>query len=216
MVHFFVEGPSEDAFLQLFLPRIAPALEFRVKVHQGKGRLPKTRQKPDPTKRGLLDQLPAKLSAYEENSVAAIFVLVDADDDDCRKLASSIKQTVKKAAPWLEHVVRVVVEETESFFLGDQRALAETFEYYDGEAARGWVPDSVCGTWEKLGEVIGDDSGNKRAWAERLAPALSLDPGKNRSPSFKQFIDGVRKIEALAQPKPTRRRKYHHQTKKRR
>ncbi len=57
-----VEGPSERALLERFLPRFQPEHRHVLVEHQGKGRLSGDLDKlSDPNRRGLLDQLPAKL-----------------------------------------------------------------------------------------------------------------------------------------------------------
>ena len=58
-------------------------------------------------------------------------------------------------------------------------------------------PDSICGAWERLAEVLGrkpKDCGgeDKYEWATNISPHLDLDFPK--SPSLRTFIEGLDKI----------------------
>lgn len=194
-----------------------PGHEMRVHPHQGKGALPTDlTARPNPKERGLLDQLPAKLQAFAASTTEedkAVLVLVDADRDDCIELARRIRDAAKALVPELPVLVRIAVEETEAFYLGDLKALKAAYPDADMAAARAYRPDSICGTWEKFGEIVGDDSGNKVAWAEALGPRLTTTLAGSRSPSFRALCSGLRRIVERPTPK-RRRRRYHHVAKK--
>ena len=108
--------------------------------------------------------------------------------------------------------MRIAIEETEAFYLGDQRAIANAFPGADLELLRQHVPDSTPpgGTWELFAKVIDDGGGNKVRWGEKMSKAMSIDPARNRSPSFKAL---ARALRALATPPTTaakRARPYRH------
>ena len=64
-LHILVEGQADEAFLKEWLPKLIPRHPFVVIPHQGKGRLSaEPKKRPNSKRRGLLDQLPAKLRAY--------------------------------------------------------------------------------------------------------------------------------------------------------
>ena len=218
-IHVLVEGPSERVLLERWATRLMRDAEVRVHPHQGKGTLPaKVGMRPDPSRRGLLDQLPAKLRGFSSSLkplTDAVMVLVDADDDDPADLARSIEAVAKKVAPNLSVVVRLAVEETEAFYLGDLNALARTFPEADLRAARRYQADSICGTWELFGRIVGDGGGNKVAWAEAMGPALTVRPAKSRSPSFRGLISGLLSLVSPA-ARRTKVRAYRHLPKKRR
>jgi len=88
-------------------------------------------------------------------------VLIDADSEDANLFAASIEAAVMKVAPDLSVLVRIAVEETEAFYLGDLAGLKEAFLGADMAAARAYVPDSICGTAELFG--------NSRRWWENLS-----------------------------------------------
>jgi len=218
-LHVLVEGPSERAFISRWAPRLVSGQEVRVYPHQGKGTLPaKLDATPDPHQRTLLHQLPAKLRSFAEALDAdsdGVLILVDADDDDPAELAAKIESAVKRIAPKLRVAVRLAVEEMEAFYFGDLKALERVFPGADTNKARTYEPDSICGTWELFGEVIGDGGGNKVAWAEAMGPAVTTRSERSRSPSFRKLIEGVLNLLQTRPAKPKRRRPYRHPPKTR-
>ncbi len=212
-VHILVEGPSERAFFDRWFPRLLPDQHVRVHPHQGKGSLPRVwNAPPDSKARGLLDQLPAKLRGLAQSlnpDVDGVLVLLDADNDEVGTLAQNIVAVAERCAPHLRVRVSVAVEETEAFYLGDLRALGRAYPEADLEAARSYVPDSICGTWELFGAIVGDGGGNKVTWAEAMGPYVTTTPAQSRSPSFRNM---VREIEGLIPPPrvPLKTRPYRH------
>lgn len=213
-IHILVEGSSERAFFDRWVPRFLPAQNVTIHPHQGKGSLPKVwNDRPDVKKRGLLDQLPATLRGLAGSpNVDGVLILLDADDDDAAALQAHIIAVAEQCAPYLHVRVSVAVEETEAFYLGDLRALARAYPEADLEAARAYVPDSICGTWELFGEIIGDDGGNKVAWAETMGPRVTTQPGQSRSPSFRGMIQEMAAL-VPAPRAPGKKRAYRHRPK---
>ena len=212
-IHVLVEGPSERALLDRWIPRLLKGEDFRVHPHHGKGELPpRLGDRPDPKRRGLLDQLPAKLRGFatsKEPQSHSVVVLVDADRDDPGRLARLIAGAAKQVAPDLSVTVCLAIEEIEAFYLGDLKALVKAFPAADLEKARAYEPDSVCNTWELFGEIVGDGGANKVAWAEAMGPLLTTKAQASRSPSFKALVIGL--INLKAKPtKALRRNSYRH------
>ena len=212
-IHVLVEGPSERAFLDHWAPRLLPGYVVRVHPHQGKGALPGTIQaRPNPKMRGLLDQLPAKLRGFAEalNPHAdAVLVLLDADNDDVTALRDSILAVVQACAPQLPVRISIAVEETEAFYLGDLRALQHAYPAANMGTARAYIPDSICGTWELFGQIVGDDGGNKVAWAEAMGPQITTQPAQSRSMSFRALINSLQAL-LPAPAAPQQPRRYRH------
>jgi hypothetical protein len=209
-----VEGPSERSLYEVWAPRVLKMRGIvRVHPHQGKGTLPRDlTATPARQKRGLLDQLPATLRGFAnslDSKVDTVVVVVDADDEDPQALAESIRGAAGQVAAGLRVEVGVAIEETEAFYLGDLNGLQRAFPTANMTEARKYKPDSVCGTWELFGRVVGDGGGNKVAWAEAMAPVLTTTPARSRSPSFGDLVKGLR-AAAKATPKPKARRKYRH------
>jgi hypothetical protein len=213
-LHILVEGPSERAFFDRWLLRFLPNRDVWVHPHQGKGSLPADLNgRPDNKRRGLLDQLPATLRGLAGSpEVDGVLVMLDADSDDPLTLKANIVAVAQSCAPALRVGVSVAVEETEAFYLGDLRALQRAYPHADHQAARAYVPDSICGTWELFGQIIGDDGGNKVAWAEAMGPCVTAVLGQSRSPSFQRMAREINSL-ATAPTAPQRKRQYRHRSK---
>ncbi len=112
-----------------------------------------------------------------------VLVLVDADNDDVAELERRLESLKASLQPAPVVVFRFAIEETEAFYLADLKPLAAAFPDFDQALARSYVPDSICGTWELFGRVVGDGGGNKVAWAHRrvTAPACPRQDTKSRS-----------------------------------
>jgi Domain of unknown function (DUF4276) len=211
-LHIMVEGPSEVAFFDGWANKLKSTQKIRVHAHQGKGSLPPGNAKANAKQRGLLDQLPFKLKAFADTlnrHSDGILILVDADDDDPSELSTRITQTVERCAPLLKVEISVATEEMEAFYLGDLKAVKRAYPDADMKLARAYVPDSICGTWEKFGEIIGDDGGNKVAWAEKMGFCLTTNAAQSRSPSFKAMLGKISTLSPQPAPQPIKKKYYH-------
>ncbi len=193
-IHVLVEGASEFAFLDPWLRRFLPHHTCKVIPHSGKGQLPvDPSQPPDPRRRGLLDQLPAKLRAFGKGlspETDRFLVLVDLDQQDCMDLKSRLKSLLEACNPRPTVLFRIAIEETEAFYLGDRRAIRSAYPKAKLYKMDDYVQDSVCGSWELFAKVIDAKVEDKVGWAERMASHLRTDwQGKdaNESPSFRHF-----------------------------
>jgi hypothetical protein len=200
-IHVLVEGASEEALLQGWLPRFLRGHRFQIIKHRGKGKLPgDPSQSPKPRRQGLLDQLPAKLRAYSKAlnpDTDRLLMLVDLDNDDRPDLMKKLEGLLPHCRPKPTVLFRIAIEETEAFYLGDRKAIQEAFPGANLKKLRSYEQDSICGTWEFLREVIGAQSENKVGWARQIAPHLGTTfkgKGANRSPSFKHFCKGLREL----------------------
>jgi hypothetical protein len=194
-LHVLVEGPSERAFLEPWSARLLQGYPVRVYPHQGKGKLPAhPNVAPDPRRRGLLDQLPAKLRGFATSldpTKDGVVVLVDADDDDSATLAASIREVAAACGGAVRVFVSLAVEETEAFYLGDLKALKLAFPNADMTLARTYNPDSICGTAEYFGRIVRDGGLNKVAWGAAMGCVATTNPAQNRSPSFRTLLKGL-------------------------
>lgn len=200
-IHVLVEGPSEKAFLELWLPRFLPQHAFKIIPHRGKGRIPgDPSQKPNPKRQGLLDQLPAKLRAYGRelrSDTDRILVMVDLDRDDCLDLKNHMLKLLDYCSPPPTVIFRIAIEETEAFYLGDKSAIQRAFPRCKLSKMGSYVQDSICNTWELFREVIGDTGEDKVEWAKQIGPHLTTQwkgYQANCSDSFRQFCKGILKL----------------------
>ena len=194
-----LEGSADQPVVQEILQRrfrLQEGQHFRIHPHKGKGRLPQyPNNRPDPKHRGLLDQLPAKLRGYSSLPKGwCVIVLVDADEDDCKELKARMLRLTPRPRCLL---IRIAVEETESWFLADANAIKKAYPKAKLNKLPNTPPDSKIGAWENLAKTLGkkpqDCTGqDKYEWSTRISPELNLD--SPQSPSLLAFINGVDKL----------------------
>jgi len=198
-LHILVEGASEQALLEAWLPRFLPSGHtYKIIRHQGKGKLPKNpSEKPDPRHHGLLDQLPAKLRAFGKSfnpDTDRVLVLVDLDNDDCSDIKKRMTDLLRYCNPAPTVLFRIAIEETEAFYLGDWKAIKKAFPKAKENKTANYVQDSICGTWELFREVIGYESENKVGWARQIGPHLTTQWKGSRSLSFQHFCKALLRL----------------------
>lgn len=196
-IEILVEEQSAEEALRHLLP----------KVLQGHGRAKVINLG---SKHKLLKVLPSRLAAYrqriESGEQLRIVVLVDRDDDDCEELKSHLELMAlnaglpTKTAPDAEGrfliLNRVVVEELESWFIGDPAALRKAFTSLPRIEQTSGIfrnPDNG-GSWEALHRFLKKHGIYKSSFpkvdaARRIAP--HMDIAANQSKSFQVFIRGI-------------------------
>lgn len=181
MIVFLAEEPSMVRFLRGLLPRLIPGWiegqDFLLIRHHGKQDLEKS--------------LPIKLRGW--NTEASFLVLRDNDGADCRALKArlvSLCQGTGKA----NYLVRLVMQELESWYLGDLAAVAKAFDLphlvKKTNVAKFRDPDILGNPAQELERLVVDFQKNDAA--ERLGPLI--EPGRNTSLSFKIFCEGVLRL----------------------
>lgn len=196
-----VEEPSVEAFLRAFLPRLLPQdRTFQVHAFQGKS--------------DLLGKLEARLRGYAAWLPAdwRVVVVVDRDDDDCRKLKQQLETVATQVglrtrtragnAQW-QLVNRVAIEELEAWYFGDWEAVRAAYPRVPGTVPRrqGFRdPDAIAGgTWEAFERVLQRHGyfkgGLAKIDAARAIGAL-VARERTQSRSFAVFCDAI--AEAVA------------------
>lgn len=201
-IEFLVEEQSAEEALKHLLPRLIGNRAQWKLINLG-------------SKYKLLGALPQRLAAYSQRigqgEDLRVMVLVDRDDDDCEVLKRRLEAAATdaglatKSTPDAEgrlHIVnRIVIEELESWFIGDPAALRQAFTSLPGvDATKGIFrnPDNG-GSWEALHRFLKQHGVYKSSYpkieaARRIAPRLDLNA--NRSRSFRVFVDGVEALLA--------------------
>jgi hypothetical protein len=199
-VEVLVEEPSMEAALRLLLPRLLGGTSFEVYPYQCND--------------DLLKRLPHRLQGYSTWLPAdwRITVVVDRDNDDCRKLKRRLEKmgqgaglTTRTAADGKAYQVvnRLAIEELEAWYFGDWSAVRTAYpRVSSGIPGRALYrnPDSIRGgTWERFERILqqaGYFIGGLRKIEAARAIAAHWDPDGNTSPSFKCFRDVVREMAA--------------------
>lgn len=196
-IEFLVEELSAEEALRHVLPKLVRGRARWNLINLG-------------SKYKLLKALPKRLAAYrdriERGEPLRVVVLVDRDTDDCAALKRQLEDMAKaarlttKTSPDAQgqfHVVnRIVVEELESWFIGDAAALRQAFTSLPAiDVGKGIFrnPDNG-GSWEALHRFLKNHGIYKSSYpkidaARRIAPKLDLQV--NRSRSFQVFVQGV-------------------------
>lgn len=191
-----VEEHSLEVALQNLLPRMLPLeVSYQIIVFQGKEDLLRNLQN---RLRGYASWIPEDFK---------ITVLIDEDRQNCHDLKNRLERichqsglTTKTRNPGQGFQVlnRIVVEELESWFIGDVDALREAYNRIPESLSRMKKfrdPDSVPGgTWESL-EVLLQRFGYFTGGYSKIQAARDISffmvPDKNRSKSFQVFRDGL-------------------------
>lgn len=201
-IEYLVEEPSAEEALKHLLPRLISRRAHWKLINLG-------------SKYKLLKVLTKRLTAYrrriEQGEDLRIVVLVDLDNDECEALKRQLEGAAQdaglttKSAPAANGrfllVNRIVIEELESWFIGDPVALREAFSSLPRIDANKGIfrnPDNG-GSWEALHRFLKKHGIYKRSYpkidaARRIAP--KLDVHANRSRSFRVFVQGVEALLA--------------------
>jgi hypothetical protein len=196
-----VEEPSAKVALDILLKQLVPGnRRFAVRNFDSKHKLQKA--------------LPKRLAAYarriKKGEDLGILVLIDKDSDDCEALKERMEADAvgcglaTKSFPDVQgrfHVVnRIVVEELESWFIGDPAALRKAFPKLPPVNSKGIFakPDNQGNkAWENLHRFLKKHGVYRNSYpkieaARKIAP--HIDPARNRSPSFRQFCIGIKAL----------------------
>jgi len=178
---FFLEGPSEQDFLKVFLPPHLPGhIQLHYQVFQGK--------------RDMEKRLALRMRGWQSANTC-FFVLRDQDSGDCLTVKNELKQ-ICTLAGYPHAVVRIACKELETFFIGDWAAVALAFDKPSlaklGAKALYRQPDLLGSPSGELKKHISQYQ--KRDGARRIA--AYLDPGRNKSHSFGVFMRSIQQLAA--------------------
>ncbi len=197
-VEILVEEPSMETALRLLLPKIIGELSFEIYVHQ--------------CKEELLIRLPERLRGYSRWLPRdwRIVVLVDRDDDDCRRLKKRLEQMAIFAELGTKSTTldgrwtvanRLAIEELEAWYFGDWTAVRSAYPRVSPnipDKAKYREPDAIKGgTWEAFEHVLnkaGYFKGGLRKIEAAREIAGHMDAGRNQSRSFQVFRDVLQEM----------------------
>lgn len=201
-VEVFVEEPSMEMALRHLLPRMLGSITFEIYQYQCKD--------------ALLARLPERLRGYSSFLPDGwlILVIVDRDDDDCRKLKATLDDIAQSAGLTTRSrarrrqryavINRIAIEELEAWYFGDWPAVCRAYPKLPvtiPNEARFRDPDGIRGgTWEAFERVLRKagyfKNGLRKIEAAREI-AQRMSPGRNTSRSFQALRDA---LAELAQP----------------
>lgn len=192
-LEIFVEERSAGEALRALVPKICANLDFHVYEFQGC--------------HDLLDKLPSRFRGYASwlPDDWRLVVLIDRDRKDCLALKKKIQDMARNAKLRTrargslprQVLVRIAVEELESWFFGDTAAVRRAFPGVPAnleKQAQFRDPDAIRNAWEQL-EAVLQRAGHFRGGLQKIRcareVAAEMDPSANRSHSFRVFRDGL-------------------------
>jgi len=185
---FLLEEPSAEAMLESLLPRILNAeTSFRCIPFEGKQDLERN--------------LVRKIRAYQ-NERARFIVLRDQDSHpDCRQVKSRLLGLCHQSGKPEKCLVRLACTELESYYLGDllavEQALKLTGLAKNQAKSKFRTPDALGSPSREL-KVLTCNRYEKVAGSRAIGKYLDLD--NDRSPSFRNLIGAIRRMDSeLAQ-----------------
>ncbi len=187
-----------EAFLRAVLPMMLGRIQFKIRRFHSKDQL--------------LKRLPSRLQGYAHWIPAdhKIVVLIDRDNEDCRRLKAQLEQMALNAGlatrsqpadDQFAVINRIVIEELEAWYFGDWQAVQNAYprvspaiprqqRYRDPDAIQG-------GTWEHFERVL-QRAGYFKTRLRKIEAAQSIgpyiDPENNRSHSFQCFRDALEEL----------------------
>ena len=181
---FLLEELSAQKMLEAILPRlIDPSVSVRFIVFEGKS--------------DLESKLSGKLRGYQ-NPNACFLVMRDQDSEpDCRVTKQKLVDICHEAGK-SDAVVRIACRELETFYLADLEAVAKGLEMAHLTALqnkKGYrAPDKECGS--PSAELDKITKGIYQKVSGSQAIGLHLDINNTRSASFRNLVDGIRRLTA--------------------
>ena len=217
---FLIEDPSGEALVKALMEKMQreyPKITMDCKGFHGLGKLPQKKGNPKELKTGkLLNDLAVYLDGFNKRFVkvpdypVAVFVVIDNDDNDPAEFMEKLEGVAKAKNISIDHVFCLAIEEMEAWLLGDETALFDAYPNAKRNIYQTYAQDSICGTWEKLADVVypggcakmKKDNPSyagigkiKMEWAIRIGERMDI--GRNVSPSFNRFIEEIRKRAAM-------------------
>lgn len=208
---FLIEDPSGVELVKLLMMKVQrefPEITMDYKGFHGIGGFSKKKGSAKDMKTGkLLSDLAIYLDGFNksfQNYAAVVFVVVDNDDNDPSEFRKKLEQVANDKKITIDHVFCLAIEEMEAWLLGDETALFAAYPRAKRAIYQTYKQDSICGTWEKLADVIYPGGQKKMKkdnpsyagigktkieWAQRIGERMELE--RNTSPSFKYFIEEV-------------------------
>ncbi|MEW5823900.1 MAG: DUF4276 family protein [Pseudomonadota bacterium] len=181
---FLLEEPSAKAMLESLLPRmLSPGTSFRCIPFEGKQDLER--------------QLTRKIRAYQNRS-ARFVVLRDQDSHpNCVQVKQRLLDLCHASGKASQCLVRIACTELEAFYLADLLAVERALEI-DGlarhQASRKFRSPDALGNPSKELQALTKGRYEKVAGSRTIGQYLNTD--NDRSPSFRNLITAIRRMES--------------------
>jgi len=172
---FMVEEPSMQLFLDHYIPRRFPSLQFKCISHRGKNDLEKS--------------IPRKLRAWHG---AHFLISRDNGRSDCIALKKRLSSICNDAGR-PDSKIRIVCQALEAWYLGVPELVAELYSnnrFPDlMRRSKNLDPDLIPNPGQFLSRHVPEFK--KTDGARRFGLAMPLEIERNRSKSFRVFMNTV-------------------------
>lgn len=176
---FLLEERSMKAFLEAFLPRLLPGIDFLCVQHEGKQDLEKS--------------IPRKLQGWREPGVRFV-VVRDNDGADCQSVKARLRRLCQQGGR-PDTLIRIVCQQLESWHLGALDLLAEAYSRpalaKAGRKSKYADPDALGNAAQQLTRLVPEF--RKIEGARRMGRITPTERITNRSRSFQVFVEGLRR-----------------------
>lgn len=179
-IEILVEEKSMEIALKELLPKILPEQyhidrDVFIRPHQGKTHLK--------------NSVPKKVKVFNNEQLKrAIIVLIDQDNNDCKKLKAEIRKFFENAR--MPYKIRIVCRELENWYLSDKEALKVHYPDFERKIRSKSINyDNVVGSDYF---VSGIKSFSKTKAAREIAPYMNIE--KNKNQSFIHFRNGLTEL----------------------
>jgi len=178
---FLLEESSMKLFLDGYLPRFMPGLDFLCIKHEGKQDLEKS--------------IPRKLRAFHRS----VFVVVrDNDSANCIVIKTRLQRLCEEGGR-SDTLIRIACQELEAWYLGVPDVLSDAYGRPKlaglDRKTKYRNPDRLGSPSSELVKLVPEY--RKLEGARLMGAAIPLTESMNRSKSFRVFIEGVRRISAV-------------------
>ena len=211
-IEFLIEDKSGEIILEEIMKKYISSIpnnyhiDYKIHGFKGIGRIPKLEKVSLVKTKRLLNDLPMYLKGMDASLnkmpyKKAVFVIIDADDNNCVNLKQNLVNMYEKLDIKTEVFFCIAIEEIEAWLLGDKEALLKAYPSAKKNILQRYIQDSICDTWEILADVVYRGGVNKLKkdansyyeigkfkceCAKNIAKELNIN--KNLSESFKYFI----------------------------
>lgn len=181
---FLLEEPSAKAMLETLLPRfLSTHVHARLIPFEGKQDLEK--------------QMERRIRGYQ-NPSARFIVLRDQDSaPNCHTLKSELLARCMKSGKIAHCIVRIACRELETFYLADRAAVEQALSLrklaMQQDVRKFRAPDPLGNPSHEL-RLVTQNRYEKVSGSREIGKYLRLD--NDRSPSFKNLIAGIKRMES--------------------
>lgn len=213
---FLIEDQSSEKLIIEIMNKVkeeSPDVEYCCKSFKGIGGFTKKNTVKETKTGKLLNDLATYLKGFNKSLAAinaSIFVILDNDDNDTELFHKELENVARINSITIDHVFCIAIEEVEAWLLGDRQAILAAYPNAKINVLQSYNQDSICGTWEKLADIV-FDGGSAKIKKERLSYieigtlkaewsstiGRNMNIHTNNSPSFNYFIS---ELEQRIQP----------------